>query len=1174
VKLLSLNLIAFGPFKDLTLDLAAGNQGLHVIYGPNEAGKSSALRAIRQLFYGVDERTVDCFLHSYTSLRVGATIRHSNGVELEFIRRKARINSLRGSDDAAILEARALEQFLGGVDAKSFETLFGISHGELVIGGEAILKHEGRVGEAIFEASMGIVGLRNVRNGLQADCEGLFKPGGKKQKINEAIQEYNGKQAEIKKLRLSADDWAKHDRDLHAAQDGREKLDKEWQQKSRELNRLTRIRNALPAIAQRKVLLAELETHRDVILLHDDFGENLRTALSGRSVAEEQISEAGRTLEQLDREIEQLLVPDALLHQAERIEDLHRKLGKFEKGMEDRPRLVLQKKYLEHDAKEILKRLGQPPDLGRVDALRLRADEPVWIQDLGNQYQGLLADCRNAHQQGNELKQRIEDSRSELARLPDLANPAELRRQIRLAQQQGDLDNHLAAAQEALRLAELQVAVDLARLPQWKGTLEALEVLPVPTAETIDQFEARRVEANSGLNKLDDRIAEEEARIAEKNAEIRELELQQEVPSEQDLERTRQVRDAGWRLVRDAWQKSQLNENAVADFVAKFAPAQNLAESYERSVAVSDQVADRLRREADRVARKVELVSQRERSSMQIEKLATLQEEQGDLLDKVSQEWADLWKPLGLTPGLPKEMRAWARQQSDLIRQAKEIREQRERVRGLRDRRADLIGRIGTCLCALGEPSANQSESLAVLLDRGQGVVDSYEQVTSQRLQLQKLIRDREQELGDAEGAVDVAEKELSQWQLHWGKATARLGLPKDALPAAANTFLASITELFQKLHEVNGFESRIEGIDRDTEDFSAKVRALASQVATDLESAPPDQAVRELNARLAQTRDYQTKRQTLKKQRDEEQKKVRRANDSLMAADRRLESMCQEAHCSSLEELPQASQRSARYKELKRGIQQREEQILTHSAGASVEEFIAQAETLDPDALAPEMQKLEAEIASLREQIRALDTTIGSEQNELARMNGNGVAAEAAESAENLLAQLQADVQEYAAFRLAGVILQRGIERFREKNQGNILERASRIFGQLTVGSFAGLRIDYDEHGETILVGIRPASQQIVNVEGMSEGSRDQLYLALRLAALEDWLEKHEPVPFIVDDILLNFDNERAVATLKALADLSQRTQVIFFTHHQHLVEMAQKHIERGLLFTHCLSG
>ena len=70
-----------------------------------------------------------------------------------------------------------------------------------------------------------------------------------------------------------------------------------------------------------------------------------------------------------------------------------------------------------------------------------------------------------------------------------------------------------------------------------------------------------------------------------------------------------------------------------------------------------------------------------------------------------------------------------------------------------------------------------------------------------------------------------------------------------------------------------------------------------------------------------------------------------------------------------------------------------------------------------------------------------------------------------------------------------------------------------------------------------------------------MSDGTCDQLYLALRLALLESYLSDHEPIPFIVDDILIQFDDDRAVASLKALAELSKNTQVIFFTHHEHLV-------------------
>jgi uncharacterized protein YhaN len=50
-----------------------------------------------------------------------------------------------------------------------------------------------------------------------------------------------------------------------------------------------------------------------------------------------------------------------------------------------------------------------------------------------------------------------------------------------------------------------------------------------------------------------------------------------------------------------------------------------------------------------------------------------------------------------------------------------------------------------------------------------------------------------------------------------------------------------------------------------------------------------------------------------------------------------------------------------------------------------------------------------------------------------------------------------------------------------------------------------------------------------------------------------------HEPVPFIVDNVLLNFDDARASAATAALDALSTRTQVMFFTHHKHLVELAR---------------
>jgi uncharacterized protein YhaN len=76
--------------------------------------------------------------------------------------------------------------------------------------------------------------------------------------------------------------------------------------------------------------------------------------------------------------------------------------------------------------------------------------------------------------------------------------------------------------------------------------------------------------------------------------------------------------------------------------------------------------------------------------------------------------------------------------------------------------------------------------------------------------------------------------------------------------------------------------------------------------------------------------------------------------------------------------------------------------------------------------------------------------------------------------------------------------------------------------------------------------------------VEALSEGARDQLYLALRVAAIEGHVANAEPLPFIADDLLVNFDDTRAAAAIELLSALGRTTQVILFTHHDHIATLA----------------
>jgi len=241
MKILELRLIAHGPFTDMVIDLSGGNEGLHIIYGPNEAGKSSALRALQNLLYGIPERSTDDFLHPYSKMRIGAAIQSSKGDVLKFVRRKGRSNTLRLEDDKTVIEESLLSRFLRGVDADLFVTMFGIDHADLVRGGKEIIRGGGSMGQLIFAAGSGASNLRGVQEQLKSEADGLFKPSAKKPKINEAIGKINKNRKELRDAQLPGRQWVSHDQALRQALERKQAVEQDLARKKRSLHRLERL---------------------------------------------------------------------------------------------------------------------------------------------------------------------------------------------------------------------------------------------------------------------------------------------------------------------------------------------------------------------------------------------------------------------------------------------------------------------------------------------------------------------------------------------------------------------------------------------------------------------------------------------------------------------------------------------------------------------------------------------------------------------------------------------------------------------------------------------------------------------------------------------------------------------------------------------------------------------
>jgi uncharacterized protein YhaN len=240
--------------------------------------------------------------------------------------------------------------------------------------------------------------------------------------------------------------------------------------------------------------------------------------------------------------------------------------------------------------------------------------------------------------------------------------------------------------------------------------------------------------------------------------------------------------------------------------------------------------------------------------------------------------------------------------------------------------------------------------------------------------------------------------------------------------------------------------------------------------------------------------------------------------------------------------------------------LQQRRRLLTSTEGGRTVESLRAEAEGVDEDALKAEVLELVGQTEDIDTPYQQAVEAVSATKRALAEVTGSDAAAQAKGEFDSATLALNRALDTYLQYAAEQLLLDWAIARFREDQQSPLLAAAERYLRILTCETYTRLIVDEGKSGVAHLVVYGGENGTTKTVEALSEGTRDQLYLALRLAGLERHLEEGRPaLPFVADDLFVNFDDERAAAGFQALAALASRTQVIYFTHHRHLVDLAR---------------
>ncbi len=930
MKLLELRLAAYGPFTDERLDLSAGHQGLHLIYGPNEAGKSSALRGLKALLFGMGHQTTDNFVHRYVDLRVAGRLRDSDDTELELVRFKRRKNSLLSPQGEPVDEA-LLARFLGGVGPELFNGLFGIDHATLVRGSKEILQQEGQLGQMLFAAGLGLTGLRRVLEQLNAEAEQIFLPRGKRPDLNEARTHYQRIRQQITDASLATHVWQKHEQTAQQARREREQAERELSALRAEQSRLQRLSRALPRVAERQALGAQRAQLGEVTPVTDDFGERVRQTNQGlRTVLQNQSKQRSK-LAQLGEVLEQEPVASELLEHADSIESLHQRLAVHLKAATDRPDLVARRNQLQLAALAQLRTLRPAVELADAESLRPDPKNRRVIRRLAERLPAIEQQQRQLNGQQQQVERNLAHTERQIAELSELPPPEALRAVVEEVRKEGDLDSALQQSTEQQRLQQRLVTAALHGLGLWQGPLDQLAGLPVPARESVDRFEKHYREFTAAARQHEsesERVAE---RLAALTGQLAELQLAGSVPTEQELVQARQRRDDRWRLVRQSWLtnddcSAEMSDNstqpatAVENGVDEQLLAEQLAVAFERDIATVDAVSDRLRREAERVQQQASLLARQTDLQQQ---LTGLEAQAADLERRkrqLDEQWVSLWQACDIEPLPPVEMRAWLTKYERLRDQAERLGELSDQVASLGDRIGQyrqLLGRQIRAIDASREqfgtagehetPEQRAGGLLGPRLSQAEAVLATIDEA---RQRLGTLSRQREElreQLADTQRDQARVAGSLSTWRTEWTDALAHLGMGGDTAPPEVHEALERLGNAFSQLDEAAGLSQRIVHIDESAAEYAVEVQQFAARLTGDLKVEHPESTepvepyVAQLKARLVQARQRDSRRKVIQEQLEQCHAELREAAAAAQALESSLADQCREERVSTL---------------------------------------------------------------------------------------------------------------------------------------------------------------------------------------------------------------------------------------------------------------------------------
>ena len=1155
----SLILHRYGNYEAERISFDPRPGTVNVLLAPNSAGKSVLRAAVTDLLFGIGNQTPMGFRFGYPGMRMTADITRRDGSRFVFSRRKTRGNAIVDDNDQ-LIDPAFLHGILGGRDRAFLERLFVLDTETLRGGGKALLETDGDVASALLSAAGGIREARLLKQRLEKQRDELA-PQRKvaSRPFYKALDQFQDARGRIRTATLRPEEWSRQQNERDTLEAQRRERNAEAETASAEIARLERVRRVRPILERHARAVEWLALHPDAPVLPPDLWQALSAARVDVTTKDAMAERARDDLAKAEQDARAVTFDAVLLAHAEQIERLTGEAGAARKARDDFPGVSGQHAHGLARMEHLLRQLGSPlpPDraIEAAPTRMLRARALKLIKDHGE----ILRESQTAAARIDTRARDLADIEQRLNAHAPAADVRPLESLLETIRADGNPAARMAELAKALTLTEAALEAAHAHVPGWTGDAAALAALRPLTPEMYRGHAAVLTAAREAVTIERQRYEDEHKILDQARARLAAIPRGGAIPDQAAQMAARARRDSLWRLI---YRRAFTDDPASPAEEQAHTADLPLPLAFERGIHAADAIADQRFAEADVIARvetaRHTVMEAEQRAEAATERLRLTQEK----LDQARREWRQICEklPLGDEPGL-------ADIQTFLTAREKAI---EARTHHALAAEAVAVPRQRHALWAeaLGVRLDHASTDLMLLLALADKTLAEARARQQERNDLDIGHRQATREMLDARAARDAAEHALTQWRARWSTVLADLGRPEHEEPAETEAMLQALDEIAAEHGATARLAERIAGMNTEIARFTQEVQTLARALPSLPPHDDPFDTIRALGLALNRERALEQRSRVLEETVVNTRIAAQEGERALEEANTRLGAILDLTGAATAEAAEQRLLLSAartQYKAARDGalLDAREagDGFSLDALRVEVEQIPAEEVTARIDAAAAVREEAHEAAQAIASQASALKARMDQQETE-ATLNA------ASADQQSALASLSRTLDEALVYHTASLLLGKALESVERSGDSAMLHRLGTIFQSLTNGAYARVATEMNESGTARLELVqRDFPDERQSIAQLSEGTRDQFFLALRVAAIEDHLTGAEPLPFMGDDILQTFDDDRALAALRVLADLGQRTQVIVLTHHRHVLDLAAR-LPEGTIF------